>query len=307
MSKVCKFFVKGNCRDGEKCRFSHEKDICRNHFFDKCTVTDCRFKHTAKLDEKKEGNRDGNRGERRKVKNTETFEPSHIPADMRIMLANPKSDVYQNKIYSRDVIIAPNLFGELNNITIYNKLLDEVDAIGKDNIWKLWHGDTHLIADDKHTCSCMSCLRGATRHDHANWKAKCPTMTMITDKLAKYFKMDVKASRLNWYRDLKEWKPFHHDAAAVDPKKAATQNLTIGVSFGATRDVSFEHAKTKTRTTIPLEDGMTYGFAKDVNIIWRHGIPQLSDKEIEEIGGGEDEDQGRISIIIWGYSEIIDI
>ena len=52
---------------------------------------------------------------------------------------------------------------------------------------------------------------------------------------------------------------------------------------------------------------MTYGFAKDVNIIWRHGIPQLSDKEIEEIGGGEDEDQGRISIIIWGYSEIIDV
>ena len=55
-SKVCKFFVKGNCRDGEKCRFSHEKDICRNYFFDKCTVVDCRFKHTAKLEEKKQGN-----------------------------------------------------------------------------------------------------------------------------------------------------------------------------------------------------------------------------------------------------------
>jgi hypothetical protein len=61
------------------------------------------------------------------------------------------------------------------------------------------------------------------------------------------------------------------------------------------------------KATIPLENGMTYGFAKDVNIIWRHGIPQLSDKEIKEIGGGEDKDQGRISIIIWGYSDIIDV
>ena len=55
-----------------------------------------------------------------------------------------------------------------------------------------------------------------------------------------------KATRLNWYRDSNEWKPFHHDAAAVKPDKAKTQNFTVAVSFGMERDAAFEHAQTKT-------------------------------------------------------------
>ena len=47
------------------------------------------------------------------------------------------------------------------------------------------------------------------------------------------------------YRDSKEWKPFHHDAAAVKADKARTQNFTVAVSFGLERDAAFEHAKTK--------------------------------------------------------------
>lgn len=83
------------------------------------------------------------------------------------------------------------------------------------------------------------------------------------------------ATRLNWYRDSKEWKPFHHDAAAIKPDKAKTQNLTVGVSFGAERDAAFEHAKTKTVMSMPQPNGTIYVFAKDVNIIWRHGILQV--------------------------------
>lgn len=80
---------------------------------------------------------------------------------------------------------------------------------------------------------------------------------------------------MNWYRDSKEWKPFHHDAAAIKPDKAKTQNLTVGVSFGAERDAAFEHAKTKTVMSMPQPNGTIYVFAKDVNIIWRHGILQV--------------------------------
>ena len=83
------------------------------------------------------------------------------------------------------------------------------------------------------------------------------------------------ATRLNWYRNSKEWKPFHHDAAAIKPDKAKTQNLTVGVSFGAERDAAFEHAKTKTVMSMPQPNGTIYVFAKDVNIIWRHGILQV--------------------------------
>ena len=27
--------------------------------------------------------------------------------------------------------------------------------------------------------------------------------------------LNFQATRLNWYRDSTEWKPFHHDAAAI--------------------------------------------------------------------------------------------
>ncbi len=32
MSNICNFFVKGNCRNGNECKFIHDKNICRFHF-----------------------------------------------------------------------------------------------------------------------------------------------------------------------------------------------------------------------------------------------------------------------------------
>ncbi len=121
-----------------------------------------------------------------------------------------------------------DLFGRPDDLTIYKKLLGEIDNSGVDTqkLWQLWHGDSHVIADDSKA-----------------WKEKCPTFSWVVDKMASYFNMDVKATRLNWYRDSSEWKPFHHDAAALKEKFAKTQNFTVAVSFGAERDAAFEHAK----------------------------------------------------------------
>ncbi len=107
------------------------------------------------------------------------------------------------------------------------------------------------------------------------------------------------------YRDSSEWKPFHHDAAAVKADKAHTQNFTVAVSFGMERDAAFEHAKTKyvkcsvvvfqefndlcvpfvSRTIIsmPQPNGTIYTFGRDVNILWRHGIPQVNYYEVSII------------------------
>jgi hypothetical protein len=42
---------------------------------------------------------------------------------------------------------------------------------------------------------------------------------------------------------------------------------------------------------------MVYGFSKQVNIDWRHGIPQIHPDNYNN--------NGRISIIIWGYKKLI--
>jgi hypothetical protein len=196
---------------------------------------------------------------------------------MTIRIGNESLDQYNHPYYSRDVIIVSNLCNDMGDV--YTQLLTEMKACQSEEVWKLWHGDSHWIADD-----------------HLKWKAQCPTFTKVIDRLRTYFKMDIKATRLNWYKDTSEWKPYHHDAAAIDPKKAMTQNLTIGISFGTTREAAFEHATTKTVVSIPLSNGMTYGFGSQVNINWRHGIPQM--KELRE--------EGRISIIAWGWCDMID-
>eukprot|EP01034_Spumella_vulgaris_P022266 gene22266-28380_t len=98
----------------------------------------------------------------------------------------------------------------------------------------------------------------------------------------------------NWYRDSSDWKPFHHDSAAYNPGRARNQNITVGVSFGATRELSFLNAKNGTRIYFPQTNGMMFAFGRDVNINWKHGINALPE---EEHNG-----KGRISIVLWGLS-----
>jgi len=182
-----------------------------------------------------------------------------------------------NNLSERDVFLCPNIF---TNSDYYNTLLEEIKQIGKNDIFKLWHGDTHYIVDD-----------------HINWKKLCPKFIEVIDTIKEYFGLDVKATRFNWYENSNHFKPYHFDAAAFDEEKAKFQNITIGVSFGATRDIAFEHAVSKNTISFPLIDKMIYGFSKQVNIDWRHGIPQIHPDNFSN--------QGRISIIIWGYKKLI--
>ena len=215
------------------------------------------------------------------AKNTESFNPDHSEPDMRVISCYVKpgdtrtfQEVRGRNINNNDVLIVNGLFGP----GIYDKLIAEMESCGvsPENLWKLWHGDSHTIADDK-----------------KGWKENCPTFNMVIRRIKDFFKMDVKATRFNWYKDCKNWKPLHHDAAAIKKDKMKTQNFTIGCSFGHERDVLFKHAKRKTTVSLPLQDGSVYCFAKDVNIQWRHGIPQLAlEKQI---------DKGRISVIAWGW------
>ena len=179
---------------------------------------------------------------------------------MRIVFAESGLETYNKPHSTRDVVVVKDLFCKEDNLEIYESLLKEIKTsnVNQDKLRKCWHGDTHWIADDK-----------------LDWKKECPTFTVILNRIKKYFNMDIKATRFNLYKDSSEWKPFHHDAAAVKKDKAKTQNVTVAVSLGAERDVAFEHSKSKTVISIPQPNGAVYNLGKDVNIIWKHGIPQL--------------------------------
>lgn len=206
------------------------------------------------------------------------MEDSTKISDMRIMIGDKNTEKYNNIVETRDIILIPNFICEENDYSLYEKIIQEIETIGIENIWKLWHNDTHFIADD-----------------NAVWKNKCPTFNMIINKLQSYFDIDIKQTRLNWYKDSSDWKPNHHDKVAIGDRNLK-KPITVSISLGATRDVIFEHSITKTTVLFPITNGSVYCFSKDVNIEWLHGIPK-SNKE--------DNKNGRISIIIWGWVQQI--
>ena len=112
-------------------------------------------------------------------RNTETFKPSHKPAEMRILSAPENWKKYSREIQSRDVLMVNGLFCQPDDLTLYNKLLGEIKTSGIDqeDLWKLWHGDSHVIADDK-----------------LKWKEACPTFHMVLHKIQEYFDMDIKGT-----------------------------------------------------------------------------------------------------------------
>lgn len=251
--KICKFFnSKNGCREGDLCKFSHNNN-------------------NPNLNQNPNHNKN-----KKRPKNTESFVPNFKPSDMNVIVGIP----YHKSYSPNDVIIIPNFIEEKAEKEIYNKLLKEMEDSNIDvtKLWKLWHGETHLIADD-----------------NLNWKNKVPTFNYLLDQIKERFNVDIKSSRFNYYKDSSDWKPFHHDAAAIKDHIAEIQNFTIGISLGATRNITFEHSKTKTTISFSLPNGTAYAFSKNVNIDWKHGIPKIPlDKAFNE---------GRISIIAWAKSE----
>ena len=268
--RVCRDFIDKNCKRGDNCKFSHPTDVCR-HFWkhgDCKFKEECKYKHVHSV------------GKKEKRKNTETWIPKLDPCDIRIVM-DLSTDKCKQTITSRDVLLVPNLFSRHRSGEIYFFLEEEIKKCKEKipGVEKKWHGTvgiegTHTILDDRR-----------------KWKELVPTFCEIVSTIQSFFNMRVEATRLNIYDTTADFKPFHHDSSAVNIDKAKIQNFTVAVSFGATRDAAFEHAKTKTTICCPQKDGQIYAFSKDTNIIWRHGI--LAEKEVRK--------EGRISIILWGW------
>lgn len=254
MTKLCKFYMKGNCKKGNDCNFLHDPNYKNN----------------------KQTNKPNKRNN--KKRNTTEFNPSHESPDLRIV-PHVKKTKFDIEMSVNDVVVIPNFIDN----AYYDKLVEEMEHAKQKHpaLWKSWHGDSHFIADDK-----------------LKWKEICPIFNEVINNIKNYFNMRVEATRFNMYRTDKEWKPYHHDASAIKKDKAKIQNFTVGLSLGNTREASFQHAKKGTIVNVPLTGGSIYTFARDVNIEWKHGIPQLPPNK--------QTNNGRLSIILWGHVPQID-
>jgi hypothetical protein len=203
-----------------------------------------------------------------------------------------------------DVIQIPSVYC----IETYGTLLEELETANEASNNKLlipWHKANHLIANDKHRA-------GA-------WKEECPTFKAIIDDIATGFRVTPNATRVNIYRsgEAGRWgnsesKPMHHDRSAK--VGGLSQNITIGVSLGASRELAFKHTKRKKSPddkwyniksgaiiSTVCDSGSIYAFSRDVNVEFQHGVLPSHGQF------GSNEDIDRISIIVWGTRYDMDV
>jgi alkylated DNA repair dioxygenase AlkB len=207
--------------------------------------------------------------------------------DMRIVVETSSERFSKEYITSKDVILAPNVFGK----ELMEDLKKEIDQCGisKEQLFKLWHSNCHYIADDK-----------------LLWKNKVPTFNKIIEKMAQFFNVKVEATRLNIYKE-NDFKYWHHDQASFNPRTAQKQNFTICLNLGTTRTVGFRLEKSRTIVTMPIQDGEIYCFSKQVNIDWEHGVyKRTKTPDHQDDQTDIKQDPLRMSIVIWGLIENMD-
>lgn len=202
---------------------------------------------------------------------------------MRVLYAPTGVPCYGREVSHDDVIVVPEFFCKAEDWDIYYQLLQEMresQAQGTSGTeWHSWHEGSHLLTKKP---------------------SGSPTYNRIIERICAYFAIANEnraeskwiGTRFNWYRDGSDWKPFHHDSAAFNADRASNQNCTVGISFGAPRELAFRHARSGELVYFPQSNGTLFFFGRDVNIRWQHGINALPNQE--------QDGKGRISIILWG-------
>lgn len=70
---------------------------------------------------------------------------------------------------------------------------------------------------------------------------------------------DIYATRLNFYRDNSDWKPWHHDSHAYGGRQQR-EDFTIGASFGGARALAFLHEPSGIEFSFPQRNGDVFAF-----------------------------------------------
>jgi hypothetical protein len=153
----------------------------------------------------------------------------------------------------------PGLICKTNDFTYYNKLEEELKM--KD-----------IVNWSKH-------------HKYENPDG-LETFDIIIQKLCDHFKVIPLHTRLNYYFP-RDWKPFHHDSHAYSNNEK--EDITIGASFGSSRELEFLHVGSNSKFKFPQKNGDVFAFNNEINKKFMHGVPKTTNCN-----------GNRISIIVWG-------
>jgi hypothetical protein len=157
----------------------------------------------------------------------------------------------------------PNFFEKTNDTIIFGKIRGEINLLESVNWSKHFKYENPEFSE---------------------------TFNYIVREMAKYFNVDVIQTRLNYYRDGRDYKPFHKDRHSYgDGENNIREDFTMGASFGASRHIEFIHDKTQNKFEFPQNNGDIFAFNSEINKKFKHGVPKV----VKRIGE-------RISIIAWG-------
>jgi len=109
-----------------------------------------------------------------------------------------------------------------------------------------------------------------------------PGHAFVLGRLEAAFNVEVQMWWTNFYEDGAVGCEFHHDGHGPG-------NVTVGASFGAARDLTFQHRETGQEVAFPQGNGDIFAFDERVDSAFMHGVYPLD----EEVGP-------RISVIVMG-------
>ncbi|CAE8635088.1 unnamed protein product, partial [Polarella glacialis] len=101
------------------------------------------------------------------------------------------------------------------------------------------------------------------------------TFQAVQARMSQYFDVETFVTRMNYYRDGSDWKPYHHDSHAYAPDGKGKEDFTMGASFGAERELSLQHEASGQVFGFPQRNGDIFAFDSEINRSFTHGVPRL--------------------------------
>ena len=188
-----------------------------------------------------------------------------------------------------------NDVNDLNKITLPNEICYNLKTMNNSqkkamNVRLI--NDEQQIKKNKNDCfkASLQCYIERNVYETPLWSKKCKE---IIDNLCKYYQCDLIVCSMNFYKNGDDFAKFHFDKYKYHKNHSNKPDITIGASFGASRDLSFQScANRKCQITIKQNNGDIFSFSDKVNEKFRHSILKIPNFN-----------QERISIIIWGKTK----